>query len=85
MGAQSSVKLQGDQRAHKMVMEFIRGVNLAEFIREVNAQGKEIPGPLAVFIANRISRGLAYAHGKKKMTKVSCSASCIAMSARAAS
>lgn len=49
-----------------MVMEFIRGVNLAEFIREVNAQGKEIPGPLAVFIANRISRGLAYAHGKKK-------------------
>ena len=65
MGAQSSVKLQGDQRAHKMVMEFIRGVNLAEFIREVNAQGKEIPGLLAVFIASRISRGLAYAHGKK--------------------
>jgi len=48
-----------------MVMEFIRGVNLAEFIREVNAQGKEIPGLLAVFIASRISRGLDYAHGKK--------------------
>lgn len=84
MGAQSSVKLQGDQRAHYMVMEFIRGVNLAEFIREVNAQGKEIPGLLAVFIASRISRGLDYAHGKK-MTKASRPASCIAMSARAAS
>ena len=35
MGAQSGVKLQGDQRAYYMVMEFIRGVNLAEFIREV--------------------------------------------------
>ena len=65
MGAESSVKLQGDQRAFYMVMEFIRGVNLREFIREVNAQGKEIPGPLAVFIASRIARGLAYAHGKK--------------------
>jgi serine/threonine-protein kinase len=32
MGAQSSVKLQGDQRAHYMVMEFIRGVNLAELL-----------------------------------------------------
>jgi len=44
MGAQSSVKLQGDQRAHKMVMEFIRGVNLAEFIREVNAQARRYRG-----------------------------------------
>jgi serine/threonine-protein kinase len=65
MGVQSNIKLQGDQRAYYMVMEFIRGVNLAEFIREVSAQGKEIPGPLAVFIASRIARGLAYAHGKK--------------------
>jgi len=65
MGAHSSVKLQGDQRAYYMVMEFIRGVNLAEFIREVKAQGKEMPGPLAVFIGSRIARGLAYAHGKK--------------------
>ncbi|MBQ94613.1 MAG: serine/threonine protein kinase [Actinobacteria bacterium] len=65
MGAHSEVKLQGDQRAYYMVMEYIRGVNLAEFIREVNAQGRELPGPLAVFIASRIARGLAYAHGKK--------------------
>ena len=65
MGDQGAVKLQGDQRAYYMVMEFIRGVNLAEFIREVKAQGKELPGPLAVFIASRIARGLAYAHGKK--------------------
>jgi len=65
MGTQSNVKLQGDQRAYYMVMEYIRGVNLGEFIREVSAQGKEIPGPLAVFIASRIARGLAYAHGKK--------------------
>ena len=65
MGEDSGVKLQGDQRAYYMVMEFIRGVNLDGFIREVNAQGKELPGPLAVFIASRIARGLAYAHGKK--------------------
>jgi serine/threonine-protein kinase len=65
MGDQGAVKLQGDQRAYFMVMEFIRGVNLAGFIREVKAQGKELPGPLAVFIASRIARGLAYAHGKK--------------------
>jgi serine/threonine-protein kinase len=65
LGAQGGVKLQGDQRAYYMVMEFIRGVNLAEFIREVKAQRGELPGPLAVFIASRIARGLAYAHGKK--------------------
>jgi len=65
LGAQDGVKLQGDQRAYYMVMEFIRGVNLAEFIREVKAQGGELPEPLAVFIASRIARGLAYAHGKK--------------------
>ncbi|MSU48560.1 MAG: serine/threonine protein kinase [Opitutus sp.] len=47
-----------------MVMEFVRGVNLEQFLDEHRKQGKTIPKDLAAFIVSRIARGLAYAHTK---------------------
>jgi len=47
-----------------MVMEFVRGVNLEQFIERHQALGRPIPVELAVFIVSRVARGLAYAHQK---------------------
>jgi len=47
-----------------MVMEFVRGVNLEQFLEQHHAQGKPIPVDLAAFIISRIARGLTYAHQK---------------------
>jgi serine/threonine protein kinase len=47
-----------------MVMEFVRGVNLEQFIDKHRALGRPIPADLAAFIVSRIARGLAYAHQK---------------------
>ncbi len=47
-----------------MVMEYVNGVNLEQFLDRHQAQGKQIPLDLAVFIISRIARGLAYAHSK---------------------
>jgi serine/threonine-protein kinase len=47
-----------------MVMEFVRGVNLEQFIDKHRALGRPIPVDLAAFIVSRIARGLAYAHQK---------------------
>lgn len=47
-----------------MVMEFVRGVNLEQFIERHLALGKQIPVDLAAFIVSRVARGLAYAHQK---------------------
>lgn len=47
-----------------MVMEFVRGVNLDQFIEQHRKQGKAIPADLAAFIVSRIARGLQYAHTK---------------------
>jgi serine/threonine-protein kinase len=46
-------------------MELIRGVNLEQFSRQLEGQGRILPRELAVFIASRIARGLAYAHSKE--------------------
>ena len=48
-----------------MVMEFVNGINLEEFILQHRALGNEIPVELAAFIISRVCRGLAYAHTKK--------------------
>jgi serine/threonine-protein kinase len=51
--------------AHKqyyMVMEYVNGVNLEQFILQHRALQKEIPCELAAFVISRISRALAYAH-----------------------
>jgi eukaryotic-like serine/threonine-protein kinase len=47
-----------------MVMEFVRGVNLEQFIEEHRKLGKPMPKDLAAFIVSRVARGLAYAHSK---------------------
>jgi eukaryotic-like serine/threonine-protein kinase len=47
-----------------MVMEFVRGVNLEQFIEQHRQTGRAIPIDLAAFIVSRIARGLTYAHSK---------------------
>jgi serine/threonine protein kinase len=47
-----------------IVMEYINGLPLAEFIRMHAATKETIPEELAVFIVSRIARGLAYAHAR---------------------
>ncbi len=47
-----------------MVMEFVRGVNLEQFLEQHRRTNKLIPTDLAAFIVSRVARGLAYAHAK---------------------
>lgn len=47
-----------------MVMEFVGGVNLEQFLEQHLATGKPVPVDLAAFIISRIARGLTYAHQK---------------------
>jgi len=47
-----------------IAMELIRGVNLEQFSRQHVEKGRSLPPELAVFIASRVARGLAYAHAK---------------------
>jgi len=47
-----------------MVMEFVRGVNLEQFIEQHRRQRVPVPVDLAVFITSRVARGLAHAHTK---------------------
>ncbi len=45
-------------------MELIRGVNLEQFTQRLTEKKGVLPRELAVFIASRVARGLAYAHAK---------------------
>ena len=47
-----------------MVMEFVRGINLEQFIERHRQLGRPVPADLAAFIISRVARGLAYAHNK---------------------
>jgi len=47
-----------------IAMELIRGVNLEQFTQRLVDTNKQLPKELAVFIASRVARGLAYAHSK---------------------
>ena len=47
-----------------IAMELIRGVNLEQFAEQLRDKHRVLPVELAVFIASRICRGLAYAHAK---------------------
>ena len=47
-----------------MTMEFINGVNLAQFMRLQRNSGQYLAIDLAVFIVSRICRGLSHAHQK---------------------
>ncbi|MCS7338146.1 MAG: serine/threonine protein kinase [Verrucomicrobiae bacterium] len=48
-----------------IAMELIRGVNLEQLMLQLAAKGQRLPKELAVFIASRVARGLAYAHAKR--------------------
>ena len=45
-----------------MVMEFVNGVNLEQFMDRHRELNRKVPIDLAAFIISRIARGLAYAH-----------------------
>lgn len=47
-----------------MVMEFVRGVNLEQFLDHHKKLGRTIPLDIAAFIVSRVARGLTYAHMK---------------------
>lgn len=47
-----------------MVMEYVNGINLEEFLLRHREMNRLMPVDLAVFIVSRICRGLAYAHQK---------------------
>jgi serine/threonine-protein kinase len=47
-----------------IAMELIRGVNLEQFLDQHLDKRRQLPKELAVFIASRVARGLAYAHAK---------------------
>jgi len=48
-----------------MTMELVRGTTLADFLAMHNRLNRTLPVELAVFIASRICRGLAYAHRQR--------------------
>ncbi len=48
-----------------IAMELIRGVNLEQFMEQLSNKRRRLPRDLAVFIASRVARGLAYAHAKR--------------------
>jgi len=45
-------------------MELIRGANIEQFVSKLQEQNRQLPKELAVFLASRVARGLAYAHAK---------------------
>ena len=47
-----------------IAMELIRGVNLEQFHEQLTEKKHRLALPIAVFIASRVVRGLAYAHAK---------------------
>ena len=50
---------------HFIVMEFLHGVTLTDFVKRHAEMGKLCPVDYAAFIASRVCRGLAYAHDKR--------------------
>jgi len=47
-----------------IAMELIRGVNLEQFSEQLAEKQRLLPVDMAVFVASRLVRGLAYAHAK---------------------
>jgi serine/threonine protein kinase len=48
-----------------MVMEYVGGHNIEQFLEKHRQLGRDVPTDLAVFIVSRVARGLAYAHQKR--------------------
>ncbi len=57
--------LRPGQKVYYIAMELIHGSNLQQFSAQLTAKGQPLSPELAVFIASRIARGLAYAHAKR--------------------
>lgn len=53
-----------------IVMEYVHGLSLHEFLRFHRITGMTVPTQLAVFMAARIARGLAYAHTRAGIDNV---------------
>ncbi|MBI2980711.1 MAG: serine/threonine protein kinase [Deltaproteobacteria bacterium] len=47
-----------------VAMEYVRGIDLRDFILRHYDKGKKLPIDMATFIASRVCRGLEYAHSK---------------------
>ena len=47
-----------------IAMELIRGANLDQLVHRLDETKQRLPLELAVFVASRVARGLAYAHAK---------------------
>ena len=47
-----------------MVMEFVRGMHIEQFIEQHRKVRKTLPLDIAAFIVSRVARGLTYAHTK---------------------
>jgi serine/threonine-protein kinase len=47
-----------------MTMEYVRGVNLEQFLERHRVLERQVPVDIAAFIVSRVCRGLAYAHAK---------------------
>lgn len=56
---------QADTGQYFMVMEYVHGLNLEQFLDQHIRRGKQVPVELAAFIISRVARGLAYAHQKR--------------------
>jgi serine/threonine-protein kinase len=52
------------KNVYYIAMELIRGVNLEQFADQLRDKQRVLPVEIAVFIASRVCRGLAYAHAK---------------------
>jgi serine/threonine protein kinase len=48
-----------------MVMEFVGGQNIEQFLDKHRQMNKQVPVDLAAFIVSRVARGLTYAHQKR--------------------
>ncbi len=48
-----------------MVMEYVGGHNLEQFLEKHRQLGRMVPVDMAAFIVSRVARGLAYAHQKR--------------------
>ncbi len=52
-----------------MVLEFVEGLTLEQFLQKHRELGIAVPPDLAAFIISRVCRGLAYAHRKRHRDK----------------
>jgi len=48
-----------------MVMEYVGGQNIEQFLDKHRQMNKQVPVDLAAFIVSRVARGLTYAHQKR--------------------